>query len=82
MLLERNCLRAIVLLYFSSVPLLNFLLEAKNFVADPKGVKTSKNKKKNRRKKEQQKNSSLKEASEMNKKVVLKVKSFGTVHFE
>ncbi|KAG4400488.1 hypothetical protein AAZX31_07G067000 [Glycine max] len=52
------------------VPLLNFLLEAKNFVADPKGVKTSKNKKKNRRKKEQQKNSSLKEASEMNKKEV------------
>ncbi|KAL9303974.1 hypothetical protein ACSQ67_021237 [Phaseolus vulgaris] len=40
---------------------------------DPKGVKTSKNKKKNRRKKEQQKNSSLKEASELNKKVVLNV---------
>ncbi|XP_047169368.1 SKP1-like protein 21 isoform X2 [Vigna umbellata] len=37
---------------------------------DPKGVKTSKNKKKNRRKKEQQKNSSLKEASELNKKEV------------
>lgn len=54
----------------------------KNFVADPKGVKTSKNKKKNRRKKEQQKSSSLKEESELNKKVVLKVKSFGTVHFE
>jgi len=45
----------------------------KNFVTDPKGVKTSKNKKKNRRKKEQQKNSSLKEASELNKKVVLNV---------
>lgn len=43
----------------------------KNFVKDPKEVKTSKNKKKNRRKKEQQqKNSSLKEASEVNKVVV------------
>ncbi|RDX97214.1 SKP1-like protein 21, partial [Mucuna pruriens] len=40
------------------------------FVADPKGVKTSKNKKKNRRKKEQQKNTSLKEASELDKKEV------------
>ncbi|XP_052724359.1 SKP1-like protein 21 isoform X2 [Vigna angularis] len=54
---------------------------------DPKGVKTSKNKKKNRRKKEQQKNSSLKEASELNKKVVFNallyslhiIKSFSTM---
>ncbi|MED6134035.1 SKP1-like protein 21, variant 3 [Stylosanthes scabra] len=36
--------------------------------ADPKGMKSSKNKKKNRRKKEQQKSSSLKEASELNNK--------------
>lgn len=87
MLLGRNCLRPIALLYFSSVPLLNFLLEVKNFVTDPKGVKTSKNKKKNRRKKEQQKNSSLKEASELNKKVVFNallysihiIKSFSTM---
>ncbi|XP_029127839.1 SKP1-like protein 21 isoform X1 [Cajanus cajan] len=47
------------------------LMEMKeNFVAEPKGVKTSKNKKKNRRKKEQQKNSSSKETSELDKKEV------------
>lgn len=45
----------------------------KNFVTDPKGIKTSKNKKKNRRKKDQQKNSSLKEASVPEKKVVVNV---------
>jgi len=46
----------------------------KNFVTDPKGIKTSKNKKKNRRKKEQhQKNSCLKEASGVNKKVVTNI---------
>lgn len=43
-----------------------------NFVTDSKEIKTSKNKKKNRRKKEQQKNS-LKEVSELNKKVVVNV---------
>lgn len=49
----------------------------KNFVKDPKEVKTSKNKKKNRRKKEQQqKNSSLKEASEVNKVVVIFCSAF------
>jgi hypothetical protein len=46
----------------------------KNFVTDPKGIKTSKNKKKNRRKKDQQKNSSLKEeVSVPDKKVVVNV---------
>lgn len=43
----------------------------RNFVTDPKEMKNSKNKKKNRRRKEQQTSSSLKEASELNNKVVI-----------
>lgn len=45
----------------------------KNFGTDQKEIKTSKNKKKNRRKKGQQKFSSLKEASEPNKEVVVNI---------